>query len=827
MRSDTLAPDGGSAHALDHRRHLRLDPARSAATGGVTGGSARVVRSASSLGRLALVALSALCMMLLMAATAFATVPTPHTPASFDGSTISPAPGSAFTPYKAAVDEATGDIYVIDTGAGNDVVDRFSADGVYLSQLKGSDTASGHFNAGGADDIAVDNSGGPRQGTVYVITENASTIFAFDPQGNFLWQSNGNLQDTCGVGVDANGNVWTSDYFTGVQQRDPASGAPVGTAVQIGTSGCSIAFDSANNLFMNIYAGGVNKYDASAYTTSTPFETNASIDVAVDTSTGDVYTDRTHSIGMFNSAGTEDAGSPFDVIPGDTLSSVTTDGAHGHVYVADNTAKVVQMFDTPGAATPKPGARTGAASNITATSADLGGKVNAYGSSTTCEFEYATNDQFTGSSTQPCSAAVGSGTSEVPVGATLTGLTGGTTYYYRLLATNANGTITGSRASFQTTAQQWLLTVIPVGTGSVSADSGSISNCSTSGGTCSGPYTDGSTVTLTATVPAHSIVTWSGGGCSGHAVQCVVGPLHADTTVTATFTPIKHTVTVNKTGGGTVTSSPTGINCGATCSAQFNEADSVTLTAAAATNSTFTGWSGGGCSGTGTCVVTVNADTTVTATFAQNAPSATTGAASGVTQTAATLGGTVDPRGAATTCKFQYGTSTSYGSEAPCAAAPGSGSGGVAVSAALSGLTAGTTYHFRVVATNAGGTTNGADATFATTSTSPPGTARLLTATATVTRGTAPLKISCSGGTCTGKLTLTAKVKQGKKTKVITVGKASFNLAAGKSATLKVKLSSAAKKILAKSHKLKASVAGVGGKKSVMLKQPAKKKKKH
>jgi subtilisin family serine protease len=82
-----------------------------------------------------------------------------------------------------------------------------------------------------------------------------------------------------------------------------------------------------------------------------------------------------------------------------------------------------------------------------------------------------------------------------------------------------------------------------------------------------------------------------------------------------------HSVTVTKsgTGTGTVTSSPAGIDCGSTCTAAFNTGASVTLTATADSGSSFTGWSGGGCSGTGTCQVTLNADTAVTATFAKNA----------------------------------------------------------------------------------------------------------------------------------------------------------------------------------------------------------------
>jgi hypothetical protein len=80
--------------------------------------------------------------------------------------------------------------------------------------------------------------------------------------------------------------------------------------------------------------------------------------------------------------------------------------------------------------------------------------------------------------------------------------------------------------------------------------------------------------------------------------------------------PPLSTLTVTKTGdgSGTVTSSPAGISCGATCSHNYALGTMVTLTASAASGSAFSGWSGA-CSGSGACVVTVNADTAVTATF--------------------------------------------------------------------------------------------------------------------------------------------------------------------------------------------------------------------
>ena len=88
----------------------------------------------------------------------------------------------------------------------------------------------------------------------------------------------------------------------------------------------------------------------------------------------------------------------------------------------------------------------------------------------------------------------------------------------------------------------------------------------------------------------------------------------ADVTVTVTET---WTLTVTKSGdgSGTVTSAPAGINCGADCAEEYPDDTSVTLTATPAGGSTFTGWSGDGCSGAGTCTLTMDAAKSVDAAF--------------------------------------------------------------------------------------------------------------------------------------------------------------------------------------------------------------------
>ncbi|MBU1982618.1 MAG: DUF11 domain-containing protein [Gammaproteobacteria bacterium] len=106
-------------------------------------------------------------------------------------------------------------------------------------------------------------------------------------------------------------------------------------------------------------------------------------------------------------------------------------------------------------------------------------------------------------------------------------------------------------------------------------------------------------------------------------------------------------------------------------------------------------------------------DRTFTTTCA--APTATTAAATLPTTTGATLNGTVNDNGASTTIYFDYGTTVAYGNTFEVAQSPlAANSGATAISAGLSGLTCGATYHYRIRATNSVGSGNGVDMTFTT-----------------------------------------------------------------------------------------------------------------
>lgn len=150
------------------------------------------------------------------------------------------------------------------------------------------------------------------------------------------------------------------------------------------------------------------------------------------------------------------------------------------------------------------------------------------------------------------------------------------------------------------------------GSGSVTSDFGGVS-CGLS---CSASFVNGLSVVLTASpATGSSFVGWSGGGCSGTGT-CTVSMTEARS-VTATFRlrSYKLSIETRGRGAGVVSSSPAGLSCRALCSKMFSYGQSVTLTARPSRGSRFIGWSGGGCSGTGTCAVSMTQARSVTATF--------------------------------------------------------------------------------------------------------------------------------------------------------------------------------------------------------------------
>jgi hypothetical protein len=109
---------------------------------------------------------------------------------------------------------------------------------------------------------------------------------------------------------------------------------------------------------------------------------------------------------------------------------------------------------------------------------------------------------------------------------------------------------------------------------------------------------------------------------------------------------------------------------------------------------------------------TMGSDGSFTTLTATGAPVVTTGSATNVTSSSATLNGSLDPHGLATTVSFQWGTTTSYGHTTAMQSQSGNTYRNIAAN--ISSLTTHTTYHFRIVATNSAGTRMGSDRTFTT-----------------------------------------------------------------------------------------------------------------
>jgi hypothetical protein len=205
---------------------------------------------------------------------------------------------------------------------------------------------------------------------------------------------------------------------------------------------------------------------------------------------------------------------------------------------------------------------------------------------------------------------------------------------------------------------------------------------------------------------------------------------------------------------------------------------------------------------------------------AYQADAPVTGAPSGVGQSTATVSGSVNPEGARTTVAFQFGTSTAYGQSTP-AQTTGPDNAADAFSAALTGLPAGTTIHYRAVETSDFGTQAGADQTLTTQSpTPPPQPGKASAGHARVSGTTASVRISCKGDTsCTVSLKLTvietfrghklvavtarkAKLKH----KTVVVGTAKATVKAGHTKTVRIGLNRTGRKLLAARHRLTAKL---------------------
>jgi hypothetical protein len=615
--------------------------------------------------------------------------------------------GSLSAPEALAVDQTSGDLYVIEHG--NGCVSRYYGERGGPEALEPHDfPATGtnqvcgiefreppfFFGEGTANSqVAVDNSGTATEGNFYVNspgpnTEDPAVTLGFDVEGNLETElaekrtpeDYASLRWPCGVATDDAGNVYVDEALGGVQKYkhdDPVSDDDFEEVAGGTWPACYLALDSHGGYHAFMFAGTVDR------STDDVYSTEGSV-VKAATSEGLVYDE-------------------FGAGEVSESHGVAIDESNGIAYVSDTAHGRIAVYQAT------PAHRLGVdflGTGLGAVSADAP-PVEDCGDEGPCVGYYAASTIVL-TATPQTHSVIGGWTGCDAVSVDKTECT--------VEITNADREVFANFTRIQQTVSA---TTAGTGAGAVSDASalGPIQACG-DGGTCSGPYDEGSQIELIATPSGHSTFTGWSGDCSNDSGPCVL-VVEGSPSVTAHFT-VQHAISVKKAGGGAgaVTSEPAGLDCGAVCVGYFTDGETVTLSAVPSGHSNFVGWSGAGCSGAGVCEVEAGEATkVVTVTFTHDLPIAQTEAgATFVGQHVATVHGSVNPNGAVITrCVVEYGTGTSYGAQSPCVPnALGDGENFMPIGVNLTDLQPGTVYHYRVSAANVGGTAHGQDQTLRT-----------------------------------------------------------------------------------------------------------------
>lgn len=633
--------------------------------------------------------------------------------------------------FSLAVNHATGEVY-----ASFGEVNVFSAAGEHLATWRGEDTPSKSFGDREGS-VAMDNSTNPSDpaaGDVYVSDGGDRVVDVFKPEPGgkekYLTQltgagtPGGSFAFPRDISVDtATGNLLVVD------QREPVS---------------------AVDVFSPKAAGG---YEFLFQLTGPPGAGFGRIEyVATNSSDGDIYvtaqvTGQDHYfVYEFTSSGSylgHLTGTPSGFF-GEGLGVAI--GATGDVYIADARAKVVDVF---GPNVTVPAVSTGASSNLRGRGATLNGTVDPSGVPiTVCQFEYGTTLSY--GATVPCSPATPEGANPVPVAANLAELTPGTTYHYRLVATDAEGvTVSGADETFTMPLPE-AVAAAPSNVQSARATlNGTVANpqevpiatcqfeygissfeeftvpCSPAPGSAAGPVPVGAGIVGLAfdTIYRYRLALTPSGGPTVYSVEktlytppVVAGSAFASgiTSFAATLTGVLESREITPTyhfvyglTGAYGSSMPqpdaqAGVGGQQTVSQALTGLQPGTTYHFALVANNFGG------------IEVMGPDETFT-TRPLVPPAVSTGAAEAIGQTTATLMGSVDAEGLPTTYRFEYGLTSGYGSSWPLVQVfAGSGSASQGVAVGVPNLQPGATYHYRLVATNEDGTTYGADQAFAT-----------------------------------------------------------------------------------------------------------------
>ena len=623
--------------------------------------------------------------------------------------------------------------------------------------------------------VAVDNSSGVSAGDVYVADTGTKLVQKFDSAGNLIsaWGSGGQLNGggelpfgfVAGIAVDsagAAGNLWVygtaasgpGQMFEFAQDGSFTTGWESGR----GTTAAGIAIDTAPRLYVLNGGASVTVFtSAGTQIGDLQLDFGGDTGLAVDPSTNanDLYVDGGNVIRHYGSSCDPSVGcSASDSFGGagelSAAAGLAVDSVTHNVYAADPANSRISVF----VPVSLPSVTTGAVSNRQGTSATVNGRVDPAGGEPIieCAFQYVTDAAFkvTGFSdlssggTRGCEEG-NSFTAPADVHAELTGLSPLTTYHYRLIAANKSGSSQGEGQSFTTPALPAVEGQPVSNLTSTSATLRAQINPNTADTTYHFEYGT-STSYGTHTADAGPLT-----GATDQPASAGISGLQANTLYhyrvvahnsVGTTEQVDHTFTTLPNVPSATTDLASGVGQRAatlngTIDPQGAETSYYFEYSGPGTFSIVTGKAGSGSGpaqvaapinglAPGTTyqyrLIATNAGGTMLSSYQtfttappppSGPPAVVTGATSNLTPTTVTLTGTVDPSGGATSYQFQYGTSAAYGASLPTASA-GSGVEPQGVAAALSGLAAGTGYHYRLVATNAAGTSYGADQTFST-----------------------------------------------------------------------------------------------------------------
>jgi hypothetical protein len=366
-------------------------------------------------------------------------------------------------PIGVAVNDATGNVYVVDKG--NNRVEEFTSTGTYVGQFNGNGAPTGVFSSPGS--IAVDNSGNaldPSKEDVYVVDAGHKVIDQFTASGTYVGQltettSGTPLSFVSSVAIDPSGNVWVdqspeAESVSSIDEFSDTGGFVKAFSAHrfAGPAFPGLAADSSGNLYLNTCCEGVvRKFNATTGEEVAEFEPRQASALAINPATNNVLVDRVSKIALYGPFG-EPYSSPVETFPTEGLSEshgIAVNSA-GTVYATQRSADNLETFEY----LLFPAVTAEGVSDTGETSTTLKGSVNPEGEEITgCEFEYGPAAAEPGGYPTKVVCSPGapfSGSEPVSVSASVTGLEPRHTYHFRLTAVNAHGTRSGKDQSFFT-----------------------------------------------------------------------------------------------------------------------------------------------------------------------------------------------------------------------------------------------------------------------------------------------------------------------------------------------------------------------------------------